>query len=136
MALNNNRINTKLKEPQEAAMTASLGDYRQTLLTVAQTLTPVERKRLLKIDRVNRVFVEESIDVLENLSELMPAYLKAADIRMDLELYVQMAKQEDALQAELRLVQDTKILAGAEAYQAALTIYRLVEGCQSRHDGS
>ncbi len=94
-------------------------------------LTTDERVTLPKISENNKVFVSDSINALVNNADMLPSYLKVADIKNDLILYEQLDELEGMALQLVEKIQDTRMLCGSEAYASSLTAYRLFEAAAS-----
>jgi hypothetical protein len=110
-------INAKL-----TALHASLADY------LLFNLTPTERLELSKMGDKTIAFVQKSLEYAEKNPALVPGYLDIAEAKKDL-LFSQdlnaILKQVSTLQ---RAIEDTVMVAGSEAYNAALVFYSSVKG--------
>lgn len=122
--INNNRVNTSLTEEQiNSFKTAIQNIYTQVPFLTG--LTVEERIALPKINVVNKVFVEDSINAIDNNSSILPNYLNVNNIKTDLLLFSQLDELTGLVRQLLEKLEDTQILAGSEAYVSALTGYKL-----------
>ena len=91
-------------------------------------LTPADRMELSKMGDKTIVFVQKSLEYAENNPALVPAYLDIAEAKKDFVLSQDLnniLKQVSMLQ---RSIEDTMMVAGSEAYNAALVFYNSVKG--------
>lgn len=119
----NNRVNVTLTPAQMTAVKTAF----QTIITnlpFLVGLTADERKSLQTIDVANKAFTEDAINAAINNSTLVPGYVSVAGMQSDLSLFVQLDEISGLATQLCERVEDTKMLAGSEAYQAALTLYR------------
>lgn len=90
-------------------------------------LTPEERQSLPKIDVVNNIFVTDALTAAQNNADILPAYLKLADMAQDKQGYDALDELVTLTAQLAQKLRDTQILMGSEAYVSALTVYRLFE---------
>ncbi len=112
---------------------SSISDCITTLkseLDFLQNLTPRERKNLPKINSANKIFAEDSIHILEGQPAWLPPALTAEEARKDLSLYEQLDPIILELDALLRRLRDTQIIAGSEVYRVALSVYSLADAAR------
>lgn len=88
-------------------------------------LTTDERIALPKINVANKAFTEDAINAISNNATMLPGYLNVANMQTDLQLFTQLDELTGLVRQLLEKLEDTQILAGSEAYVAALTGYRL-----------
>lgn len=90
-------------------------------------LTNEERKMMPKINRSNKLFVDDALQACQDNAALLPAYLQVAEMRKDYELYRSLGDVLQPLAQLYEKVRDTQILAGSEAYSSALMAYRMFQ---------
>lgn len=90
-------------------------------------LTPNERQQLVKIGRKSQTFVSQALDVAETHSDLMPRCLDTTEARRDLDLFEALNPILLNLSQLYKLVEDTQMLAGSEAYAAARMAYSSIK---------
>lgn len=90
-------------------------------------LTPNERQQLVKIGRKSQTFVQQALDAAENHVELMPRCLDVEEARRDLELFEALNPILQSLSQLHKLVKDTQMVAGSEAYAAARMAYTSIK---------
>jgi len=88
-----------------------------------ETITNEERHDLAKMSDKTIAFVQKTVNYCEANVEFVPSYLDVAEMKKDLKLVTDLKKILDASAQMLRLVEDTSMLAGSEAYLAALMYY-------------
>lgn len=119
----NNRVNVTATPAQVTAVKTAF----QTILAnlpFLVGLTADERKSLQTIDVANKAFTEDAINAAINNATLVPGYVSVTGMQNDLALFVQLDEISGLASQLCERVEDTKMLAGSEAYQAALTLYR------------
>lgn len=128
--LTNNRINTVISDADLAAVNGAI-DTIETTLSFLIGLTVEERIQLPKINVANKAFAQDAINAVVNNGNMLPAYLNTTDMQNDMNLYNQLDKIAIRIRQVLEKVDDTQMLAGSEAYVAALTAYKLFAAAAS-----
>jgi len=121
--LQNNRVNATATAAQLTAVKAAF----QTILTnlpFLVGLTAEERKTLNAIDVNNKAFAEDALNAAVNNPTLVPAYLSVPNMQNDLTLFAQMDEISGLANQLCERIDDTKMLAGSEAYNVALSLYK------------
>jgi hypothetical protein len=119
----NNRVNATATAAQVTAVKAAF----QTILTnlpFLVGLTADERKSLITIDVSNKAFTEDAINAAVNNPTLVPSYLSVANIQSDITLFNQLDEISAMANQLCERIEDTKMLAGSEAYNVALALYK------------
>jgi hypothetical protein len=119
----NNRTNVTATPAQIVAVKTAF----QTILSnlpFLVGLTTDERKSLTTIDVSNKAFSEDAITAGVNNATLVPSYVSVAGMQNDLTLFTQLDEISGLANQLCERLEDTKMLAGSEAYQGALTLYR------------
>jgi hypothetical protein len=90
-------------------------------------LTPEERKQLPKMSDKTVPFVEKTLDYAKTNPQFAPAYMSIPELKIDIEavyMLTQITRPIDQLREGLG---GTMMLAGSEAYIAALAYYNSVK---------
>ncbi|MDO1446838.1 hypothetical protein Q0590_11275 [Rhodocytophaga aerolata] len=90
-------------------------------------LTPEERKQLPKMSDKTVPFVEKTLDYAKSNPQFAPSYMSIPELKIDIDAVytlTQLARPIDQLREGLG---DTMMLAGSEAYIAALAYYNSVK---------
>jgi len=119
----NNRVNTVATAAQITAVKAAF----QTILTnmpFLVGLTTDERKTLNAIDVNNKAFTEDALAAAVNNPTLVPGYLSVPNLQSDLTLFTQLDEISGLANQLCERVEDTRMLAGSEAYNVALSLYK------------
>ncbi len=98
-----------------------------TLRPYLIALTPEERKQLPKMSDKTVPFVEKTLDYARSNPQFAPSYMSIPELKIDIEsvyTFTQLARPIDQLREGLG---DTMMLAGSEAYIAALVYYNSVK---------
>lgn len=104
------------------ALNASLADY------LLFNLTPTDRLELSKMGDKTIAFVQKALEYADTNPTLVPGYLDVSEAKKDFALSQDLnniLKQVSTLQ---RAIEDTTMVAGSEAYNAALVFYNSVKG--------
>lgn len=117
-----NRIDAALDSAAAASVTTKL-DEAKTLLPFLVDLSPDERRSLPKMGDKSRAFVERCLSIAQQDDSFLPRNFDVDAFGKDLALYSALEPLRQRLAKLLELVEDTQILAGSEAYLAALEVY-------------
>ena len=106
-------------------------DHLTAALAVLQpyliALTPEQRKTLPKMSDGNLPFVQDCLQFSVSNAQFAPPFLDVSELKKDVEV-VQVLNPMDNLAVTLAsLLNDTMMLAGSEAYVAALAYYNSVK---------
>ncbi|HRZ96429.1 MAG TPA: hypothetical protein P5084_02655 [Paludibacter sp.] len=91
-------------------------------------LTPSDRLEINKMGDKTLAFVQKALEYAENNPSLVPVYLDITEAKKDFALSRDLnniLKQVSTLQ---RAIEDTMMVSGSEAYNAALVFYNSVKG--------
>ncbi len=121
-----NRISQSISAAEKTAVIDDLNKVEADLPWLTG-LNVDERSSLPKINAVNRDFVADAIDVIVNNPDFFPNYFVPAEMQKDFALYNQLNEIVLVSERVHEKLRDTQMLAGSEAYIAALTAYRLLQ---------
>ncbi|WP_025143742.1 hypothetical protein [Pedobacter jeongneungensis] len=125
----NNRISIEITADQSAAITAAFEQLKTALAPVLViNLTAEERKSMLKMGDKTLAFVNKTLEYAAQNPNLVPSYVDLAEARKDNELTADIYGIFQQLNTLLRAMEDTGMVAGGEAYEAALVIYHSIKG--------
>jgi len=96
-----------------------------TLLPFLTGLTKDERKTLPKINRSNKIFVEDTLDSMRQNGDILPNFINVEEVDKDYALYNELKVLALELATLSEKVNDTRILAGSEAYSTSLLAYKM-----------
>jgi len=122
--LTNNRLNVTMTAAQVTAVKTAL----QTIATNMPFLiglTTEERIAIPKINVSNKVFTEDAINAVANNAGILPAYISATGMQNDYQLFNQLDELLGLMRQLIEKAEDTQMLAGSEAFVAALSSYKL-----------
>ena len=86
-------------------------------------LTNEERKSLLSLYVANKVFSEDALTTAINNPTLVPSYINLTSMQNDLTIFNQLDEIMGLANQLCERIDDTRMLAGSEVYQASLTLY-------------
>lgn len=104
------------------ALNASLANY------LLFNLTPSDRLELSKMGDKTIAFVQKSLEYAESNPTLVPGYLDIAEAKKDFVLSQELNNILQQVSTLQRAIEDTTMVAGSEAYNAALVFYNSVKG--------
>lgn len=122
--LTNNRIDIEATTAQITATKAALQSI-DTNLPFLIGLTADEKGVLPAIDVDNKIFAEDAINAGVNNAAMLPAYISVSSIQTDMNLFNQLDELIPMMRQALEKLEDTRFLAGSEAYTTALMLYKL-----------
>jgi hypothetical protein len=121
-----NRIDTVISEATITSIKTNLQHISSQL--PAYGLTADEKKSFRGMDVANKAFVEDCINLLRsNGAQTMPSYIKIENIISDLNLFEQLNELKLILKQVMNKVDAAQRIAGKEAYDIALQVYKLYE---------
>ena len=125
--LTNNRIDLVVKDAEITAVK----DAMQTIndqLPFLIGLTIEERESLNAIDVDNKIFAEDAFNSGLNNPDMLSKYISVEAMQSDLTLFDQLDELVGMAKQLLEKLEDTKLLAGSEAYTSALSLYKMFIG--------
>ncbi len=118
-----NRISVRLSPEDQQRINESLRAVQETLKPYLVALTPEERKTLPKMSDRTTPFVEKALSYAQANPALSPAFLNVEEFKVDMDSVYQLTELLRTVDQLSALLNDTVLLAGSEAYEAALTFY-------------
>lgn len=122
--LTNNRLNIVATEAQITAAKNSLVQF-DAQFPFLIGLTVDEKTTLPAINVDNKIFTEDAINAAVNNMDMLPGYLSVSGVQTDMKLFNQLDELVPMVRKQLEKLEDTRFLAGSEAYSTALMIYKL-----------
>ncbi len=122
----NNRINLTATAAQITAVKTALQTIN-TNLPFLIGLTKKERDELPSMDVNNKVFTEDALNGVVNNPGFAPNFINITSMQNDLTLFNQLEELLLITSQLCEKIEDTRLLAGSEAYDAARYIYRNVQ---------
>lgn len=125
----NNKISTGITPEMKNGLLTGIAEARTTLAPVLTVnLTPEERHELPKMGDKSIAFVGKAIELATMHPALVPSYLNLPEAKKDFQLTQDLLPIRQELATLLRALEDSMMLAGSEAYEAALIFYNSVKG--------
>lgn len=125
----NNRVSIEITEAMVADVKEKLNAVRTALAGVLVTnLTPDERVTMLKMGDKTLAFVNRALEFAALNPALVPPYLNLEEAQRDYKLAASISRLLKELATLQRGLEDTGMVAGSEAYDAALIFYASVRG--------
>lgn len=118
-----NRISVRLTPQDQQHINEALRTVQETLKPYLVALTPEERKTLPKMGDRSTPFVEKALSYAQSNPSLLPTFLNVEEFKVDLDAVYQLTDLLRTVDQLSTLLNDTVLLAGSEAYEAALTFY-------------
>lgn len=87
------------------------------------TLTPTERADMLKMGDKSTSFVQKAFEYSKSNPEFAPGYLNLGEFEIDFSDSQNLISPLNIIAQLSNAIDDTKMMAGSEAYQAALLYY-------------
>ncbi|RBQ02868.1 hypothetical protein [Pedobacter miscanthi] len=125
----NNRISAEITAEQSAAIAAAFEQLKTALASVLIiNLTAEERRNTLIMGDKTLAFVNKTIEYATQNPSLVPNYVDLDEAKRDYKLAFDIYAIFQQLSTLLRAMEDTGMVAGSEAYEAALVIYHSIKG--------
>lgn len=123
-----NRINASIPPAIIADALAKLKDVAKLLEPFLESLTVEERKTIPKMSDKTVAFVTKTDAYTDTNPEFAPAYMEIPEFKNDIKLVTDLKDLLDIVNQLASNIDDTSMLAGSEAYIAALLYYNSVKG--------
>lgn len=118
-----NQFELAINPEDQAAIDAAIDTLLTRLAPHLKSLTVDERKELPKMGDKSVAFVEKAREYAGQNPHLVPSFLDLAMFDADLQGSSLLSRYTRALAPLMSALEDSRMLAGSEAYQAALMIY-------------
>ena len=126
MPVSSNKIDVTLSAEQIAAILAAL-DTLDTVLPFIVSLTPEERRSLFRMGTRSEGVVREALTAAEQHTDHLPQSIGLVEMQRDIALRDTLQPVLSRLGAIHTRVNDTWLLAGADAMQKATAVYRVLK---------
>jgi hypothetical protein len=133
-----NMISAEITASTLTSVKTKTEEIRTLLANVLTTnLTAEERQNRLKMGEKTVAFVAKALEFATNNPTLVPSYLNLAEAKKDYALVNTTMSVLQGLATLQRGLEDTQMVAGSEAYDAALIFYASIKGaCHSNVPGA
>lgn len=122
----NDQISLHIPADDLRAVQAALEVLTNTLLPQLKTLSPEQRRELAKMGDKTLAFVQKSREYARINPDLIPRFVDMEEFETDFAATEVLRGLAQQLRPVLDAIEDSLMLAGSEAYQAALMFYRSV----------
>lgn len=124
-----NLISTAIPAETLAAINTNINAIQASLVnTLLFNLTAEERKAMRIMGDKSIAFVQKALEYADNNQTLVPSYLDLSEAKKDFALARDLYGILQQINTLQRAVEDTMMVAGSEAYDAALIFYNSVKG--------
>jgi hypothetical protein len=123
----NNVHNQSIPKEMLDQAIAKINEAVSILKPYTISLTPDERKNILKMGDKSSAFVEKAFEYTKTNPEFIPAFMTAADLEIDLADSKNLVGPASLVTQLFNSLDDTMMVAGSEAYYAALYYYKSVQ---------
>jgi hypothetical protein len=131
-----NKVSASIDPAVKAAALAGIANIRGQLAPLLHiTLSPSERQEMPKMGDKTKAFVSKSLEYAGLEPALVPAFLDLAEAQKDYQLAADLGELSRSLDKLLEEVNDAMMLAGSEAYDAALLFYNNVKMASRTNSG-
>ena len=127
MKMSQNLISLTLSEAELAEMDASIGALEATLSRHLMDLSVDERRSLPKMGDKSEAFCRQTLNVLSQNPQVVPAGLDLAEARRDLLALDQLRSRTTRLRQLLGRAEDTETALGSDVMRASLEGYALLK---------
>jgi hypothetical protein len=117
------RISLVLSPEDLASLRQGIADLDQLVSAYAVNLSPEDRKTVYKMGDRSRSFVEQGLKYAKDHPEFVPPFLNPDEYQKDWDLSVQGKDLVKLLEPVMEKLVDTQMVAGAEAFAAARSMY-------------
>ena len=123
-----NLISTTIPAETLAAINTNLSAVNAALANILLfNLTADERKAMRVMGDKSIAFVQKALEYAENNPTLLPSYLDLVEAKKDFALAHDLYSILQQINTLQRAVEDTMMVAGSEAYDAALIYYNSIK---------
>lgn len=130
-----NSISVVLDDLTLAEVKKAIGVLKTKLVPHLKKLSAQDRKELIKLGDKTTEFVRKAYEHTGLHPDLVPGFLDRDEFRIDLEALAALQTIERELASVNAAIEDSIVLCGSEAYQAALLFYGAVKSAKSRNIG-
>ncbi len=121
-----NRISAALAQADKDAIMAAVKAIGEKL-PFAIDLSPDDRKAMPKLGDKSLAFVTKALEVATQNPGFLPRDFDVEEFRKDTNIYADLSSIRQAIAKIFDLVDDTMVVAGSEAYIAALMVYNIAK---------
>jgi hypothetical protein len=122
-----NYISAELTAENQAKALELLAQLR-ALFPFGIKLTTDQKKAMAKVDDARLPFVEKALQFGKQEPRVVPPFTEVNEYTRDIGLYRTLGPVENEILSLAEMISDTRIAAGADAFQSALSIYNSSKG--------
>ncbi|TCN72980.1 hypothetical protein [Acetobacteroides hydrogenigenes] len=123
----NDLICITFSDDEKKAIDNALATLEQVLEGKVVNLTPLQRKKYSRVKYNMEGWVNRSSSFLYNNPHLIPSYVDASKLKLDLEAHGYLNPLIDKMSLILQGLTDTNLLLGTDIYNACMGFYRSVK---------
>lgn len=132
-----NKVSINITAADDAAIVAAINTLVSKLQPYLSTLTDEERKGGLKMGARDVSFIQKADAYGAQYSTQIPAFISLPNLKEDVGAINKLNEYLRPLATLQRSVEDTIMLAGSEAMEAALLVYAAIKTCAANNiDGA
>ncbi|MCH2043228.1 MAG: hypothetical protein MK212_03750 [Saprospiraceae bacterium] len=90
-------------------------------------LSANDRAKIPTVDRTGKAFISDALDAARAKNAVLPEYVSVDELEKDLKLFEALSRVLAPLAELYASLEDTKRVAGAEAYTSAMVIYNMFQ---------
>ena len=122
-----NNVSLNLTEAELTEINGAISILKEKLLPKLKTLTTDERVELPKMGDKTVAFVTKACEYCSQNPDLVPPFIDKNEFKIDVEAVESIRSIVNPLRQITDALNDTSLLSGSEAYQAALLFYNSVK---------
>jgi hypothetical protein len=124
--MSENRVSISLSPEQQAILTNSFNSAAQILNAVCISLTAEDRQEFHKMGPKSVSFVSSAVQHAQQNPKFVPGFVDVPELAKDVDAVVLLNQLLNLVAPLCKQLEDTILLAGSEAYSAALSFYKAV----------
>jgi hypothetical protein len=121
--MDTNKISGNLSSEDKAAILAAI-EAIQAKMPFLKSLTPEERRNILKMGDKSRAFVQKCLEVSKQNPGMLPVSFDLNEYARDVQLTGDLEAIALRLEKLAELVRDGQMLSGSDSYASSLTSYQ------------
>ncbi|MBN2402317.1 MAG: hypothetical protein JXN64_07935 [Spirochaetes bacterium] len=125
-----NLVTVNFTGDETANINAAILSLKEALLPKLKQLNPEEKKDVAKMGDKTLAFVQKALEQAETNPELVPPFLDVNEFRSDFNAVETLRQMEASLEQISDALRDTIILAGSDAFSAALMFYDAIKSAK------
>ncbi len=122
-----NRLSIEISPEQLQSALSAANAVLTEIETLTIALNPSDRQRMIKSGNRSLPFINDSLNYCETNPEFAPKYLAVPEMKKDVQAGADLKQIRNVIEQILQRLDDTIMLAGSEAYIAALSYYHAVK---------